>query len=266
LGELHKDGNDVLKRNNFHVIDLSKISNRELKDKLKDVDGIALRTAKISNELIESCNSLKIISRHGVGYDNLDLDFLSKKNIALSVTGTSNAITVSEHVLTMILYLSKSINTLDQIVKKGKFSQTKLLPESFELYRKNFLILGFGRIGKALAKRIHGFESKVFIFDPYIKKSIIKESGYHPVGLDEGISIADFISIHIPLNKNSHNIFTKKEFKKMKKNCIIINTARGGIINEKDLYWALKNNIIRGAGLDVYEKEPPEKNNLLFNL
>ncbi len=266
IGELHKDGNDVLKKNNFHVIDLSNVSNKELISRLKDVDGIALRTAQLSNEVLESCNSLKIISRHGVGYDNLDLDFLNRNNIALAVTGTSNAVTVSEHVLTLILYLSKSISTLDQLVKKGNFSKTKLIPESFELYKKKFFILGFGRIGRALAKRINGLESKVYIFDPYVKKSIIKKNGYQAVGLKEGISIADFISIHIPLNNKTYNIFTKNEFKKMKKNCIIINTARGGIINEKDLYWALKNNIIRGAGLDVYQKEPPEKNNPLFKL
>ena len=266
IGEMHPDGINILKNNEYEVVNITDFSNENLLKQLKDVDGIGLRTAQLNKQILSSCNSLKIISRHGVGYDNIDLDFLNKNKIALAITGTSNSVSVCEHVMTMFLYLYKIINKSDQLVRMGKFKDKKTLPDFFELYKKNILILGFGRIGKALAKRCLGFESNIYVYDPFIDKKIILENNFKQIDLIKGLEIADLISVHLPLNNSTKNIISKNEFLKMKKNCVVINTSRGGIINERDLFWALKNNKIHGAGIDVYETEPPETNNPLFKL
>ena len=235
-------------------------------EKLQDVDGIALRTAKLTEDILKKCHKLKIVSRHGVGYDNVDLNYLNKHKIALAITGTSNAVSVAEHVMMMFLNICKKSNLSDQLVRDGKFAKHNSLPDFFELYKKNVLILGFGRIGKALAKRCFGFDSKVYVYDPFISDSIIKENNCVPINFEEGLKIADFVSVHIPLNDNTRNMIAKDQLKMMKNTCILVNTARGGIVNERDLIWALIDKQIYGAGTDVYEKEPPNKDNPLFKL
>ena len=267
-GKIHSDGIDILKKNKCNIIfiDQETTEKSKLKEKLKDVDAISIRTSKLHEEILKECHCLKIVSRHGVGYDNIDLNFLNTNRIVLAIAGTSNAVSVSEHVIAMFLYLCKNINQSDKLVKNFKFIEKKSLPDFFEIYRKNILILGFGRIGQALSKRCLGFEAKVYVYDPFIDELIIKKNGCNPIDFKSGLKLADFISIHIPLNKETKNLIAKKELSIMKKNCIIVNTARGGIINENDLALALNNKKIFGAGLDVFEKEPPDKKNPLLKL
>jgi D-3-phosphoglycerate dehydrogenase len=216
--------------------------------------------------VLEKCHKLKIVSRHGVGYDNVDLNYLNEKKIALAITGTANAVTVAEHVMTMFLNICKIIKQSDRLVRDGKFAEKSSLPDFFELYKKNIFILGFGRVGKALAKRCLGFDTKVHVYDPFINASIIKENNCIPVDFDEGLRIADFISVHMPLNEETKNMIAKDQLMMMKKTCILVNTSRGGIINEQDLTWALTNKEIYGAGIDVYEQEPPNNDDPLFKL
>ena len=237
-----------------------------LEKKLSDVVGIILRTAKINSKVIEKCTKLKIIARHGVGYDNIDLNCLNEKKIALAVTGTANAASVSEHVMAMFLYLTKRMNQLDQLVKKNEFTKRESIPDFFELYQKNILIVGFGKIGQEVAKRCIGFDSKVYVYDPFVDEKSINDKNCYKIDLNDGVKLADFVTIHVPLNNQTNNLITKKQFRIMKKNCVLINTARGGIVNEEDLFWALKNKQIYAAGLDVYEKEPPKINHPLFKL
>ena len=168
--------------------------------------------------------------------------------------------------MTMFLNVCKIIKQSDRLVRNGKFVEKNSLPVFFELYEKNILILGFGRIGKALAKRCLGFDTKVYVYDPFIDISIIKANNCIPIGFEEGLHIADFISVHTPLNEKTKNMIAKDQLIMMKKTCILVNTARGGIINEQDLIWALTNKEIYGAGTDVYEKEPPDNDNPLFKL
>jgi len=175
-------------------------------------------------------------------------------------------VTVAEHVMAMFLNICKIIKQSDRLVRDGKFTEKSSLPEFFELYEKNIFILGFGRIGKALAKRCLGFDTKIYVYDPFIDISIIKENNCIPADFDEGLHIADFISVHMPLNDKTKNMISKIQLIKMKKTCILVNTARGGIINEQDLIWALTNKEIYGAGIDVYEQEPPSIDNPLFKL
>ena len=266
IGSIHEDGINYLKTNNFECFEIEDLSKNNLIHQLKDVDGIIIRTAKLESEIINQCTKLKIVARHGVGYDNIDINFLNEKKIALGVTSTSNAVSVAEQVISFFLYLAKRIDKSDHLVKKGNFDQKHLLPNFFEMYQKKILILGFGRIGQAVAKRCLGFESEVLVYDPFVQKEIIENNSCKKIDFKEGIKIADFITIHMPLNKDTMDLIRKDENIIMKENCILVNTARGGIVNETDLSWALKNNKIRGAGLDVFKEEPPLKSSPLFQL
>tara|TARA_Y100000996_G_scaffold408214_1_gene386927 strand:- start:57 stop:1028 length:972 start_codon:yes stop_codon:yes gene_type:complete len=267
IGSIHQSGLNILKENNFDILEIVNLEINSLKKELQEVDGIVLRTAELKENVLSKCKNLKIIARHGVGYDNVDIKFLNKNNIALGITGTSNAVSVAEHVMTMFLYLAKKINISDSLVKKGDFIKKNTLPSFFELYNKNILILGFGRIGRELAKRCLSFDTKVYVFDPFIDNEIIKQHNCIPIeSKEEGIRVADYISIHMPLNEKTKNFISYDEFKISKNNLILVNTARGGIINEEALFQALKNKSILGAGLDVFENEPPIKNHPLLSL
>ena len=263
---IHEEGINLLKDNSdfeYEVVD--NIDTKFLISKIKDCDGISIRTAKLSGEVIEAANNLKIISRHGVGYDNIDLEVSKKKDITLAITATANAVAVAEHVMFMILNISKRGSMYDDTVKSGKFSERNKLPKTVELWNKNILIAGFGRIGQALIKRCLGFEMNVFVYDPYVSKEFIeKEGGTKVEDLSEASKDMDAISLHIPLNNETKNIVNYELLKSMKKNCIIINAARGGIVNEVDLDRALNEDLIFGAGLDVFETEPPIENNPLL--
>ena len=263
---IHEEGINLLKDNSdfeYEVVD--NIDTEFLKSKIKNCDGISIRTAKLSGDVIEAANNLKIISRHGVGYDNIDLEVSKKKDITLAITATANAVAVAEHVVFMILNISKRGSMYDDTVKSGKFNERNKLPKTVELWNKNILIAGFGRIGQALIKRCLGFEMNVFVFDPFVSKEFIEKRGGTKVeDLSETSKDMDAISLHIPLNDKTKNIINYDLLKSMKKNCIIINAARGGILNEVDLDRALNENLIFGAGLDVIETEPPTKNNPLL--
>ncbi|MBT4952087.1 MAG: hydroxyacid dehydrogenase [Pelagibacteraceae bacterium] len=266
MGEIHHEGLKTLQKVNFDYFEITNFEENNLIKQLKDVDGILLRTAKLDENILSRCNNLKIISRHGVGYDNVDIKYLNQNKIALGITSTSNAVSVAEHVLTSFLYLTKNIHLSDQLTREGRFTDKSSLPNFFELYQKNVIIFGFGRIGRAVAKRCLGFESNVYIYDPFVSKKIIEENKCKVIDKIDGIKLADYISIHLPLNNKTKNFIGEKELSLMKKTAIIVNTARGGIVNEESLVKALVNKKILGAGLDVFEKEPPVKNHPLFSL
>ena len=165
----------------------------------------------------------------------------------------------------MILNISKGMNAYDKCVKEGNFSKKNQLSPTQELYNKKILIVGFGNVAKKLIKRCLGFEMKVYVYDPKADKKVIQSLGGTKIeNFDKGLEDVDILSLNVPLNKNTHNMINMEKIKIMKKNSIIINTSRGGIVNEKDLNEALNKNIIFGAGLDVFEKEPPDPNNPLL--
>ena len=266
VGSIHELGWDVLRSQGHSIIEVTDVNASNLKKELADVSGIVLRTAQMPNEVIDACPNLQIIARHGVGYDNVDINYLNKKKIALGVTGTANAVSVAEHVMTFFLQLTKNIHLSDELTRKGKFQEKGNLPSFFELYQKNVLILGFGRIGQAVAKRCLGFEMNVYVYDPYVSKDTIEKMGCHSILIEDSLKLADFVSVHLPLNEETKNFINAKSLQEMKDSCVIVNTARGGIINEQDLYQALKDKKLRAAGLDVYEQEPPPSDHPLFDL
>ena len=263
---IHEAGIKLLMNNsNYEYEILENLEAQDIKSKISNCDAISIRTAKLSGELINCSKNLKIISRHGVGYDNIDLTASKEKNITLAITATANAVAVAEHVLFMLLNIAKRKSMYDESVKSGNFSNRNKLPKTIEIWNKNILIAGFGRIGQCLIKRCKGFEMNVFVYDPFVSKEVVESLGGKKVeNLEDSIKNMDAVSLHVPLNDKTKNLINYNLLRKMKKNCIIINAARGGVINETDLDRALNENLIFGAGLDVFEKEPPEQNNPLL--
>jgi D-3-phosphoglycerate dehydrogenase len=266
IQDINDKGKEILSNHpnyEFEVID--DVNNPELKNKIADCDAASLRTGKLPGEIIDLGKKLKIISRHGVGYDNIDLETCKKKGIQIAITATANAVAVAEHVMFMLLNISKRKNMYDDCVKNGNFTDRNKLPKTQEIWGKNILIAGFGRIGQSLIKRCLGFEMNVFVYDPFVSSEKIESLGGKKVeDFKESVKIMDALSLHIPLNDETKNMINLDLLKTMKKNCIIINAARGGIINENDLDKALNDNLIFGAGLDVFETEPPKNNNPLL--
>ena len=263
---IDKSGIEILENHpdyNFEIIDGTDLE--EIKKKIIECDGISIRTAKLPAEVIRGAKNLKIISRHGVGYDNIDLEAAKEKNILISITATANAVAVAEHVMFMLLNISKRKDMYDKTVKSGRFNDRNKLPKTIELWNKNILIMGFGRIGKSLIKRCIGFEMNVYVYDPFVSKEEIESLGGKKIeDLKEGVKKMDALTLHIPLNEKTKNIINYDVLKNMKKNCIIINASRGGIINENDLNKSLNENKIFGAGLDVFDTEPPDNDNPLL--
>ena len=265
IQNIHQEGIKLLKDNSSYEFEIFDEINEDLKQKIVDCDAISIRTAKLPNEIISSAKKLQVISRHGVGYDNIDLKSTKEIGATLTITATANAVAVAEHVMFMLLNISKRKDMYDQSVKLGKFNDRNKLPKTIELWGKNILIAGFGRIGQALIKRCLGFEMNVYVYDPYINDEKIKSLGGKKVNdLKEAVKEMDAISLHMPLNDETKNIVNYDLLRSMKKNCIVVNAARGGIINEVDLDKALRENLIFGAGLDVFETEPPKSDNPLL--
>ncbi len=266
IEKIEDSGLKLLDKNpNFEYEIINNTTKNNLKEKLSNFDGLTLRVAKLDSDILQTCKKLKVISRHGVGYDNVDVNYLKKNNITLMITATGNAVTVAEHAIYMMISLSKGIVSYDTAVRSGDFKKNVSQIETYELFNKKVLIAGFGRIGRNLIKRCLGFEMKVDVYDPFVSDQIIKSFGGNKVeNLNSAVTNADYISIHMPLNEKTKNLINMKVLKTMKKNTIIINTARGGVINEKDLDQALNEKIIFGAGLDVFEKEPPDTDNPLL--
>jgi D-3-phosphoglycerate dehydrogenase len=264
--KIHDDGLKVFNTNsNYEYEIITDVSEENLIKKLPTFDACTLRVSKLNENILKHCSKLKVISRHGVGYDNVDLNYIKKNNITLLITATANAVAVAEHVIYMMLSISKGINLYDQEVRDGNFKKNASKIETLELFKKDILIVGFGRIGKSLIKRCLGFEMNVNVFDPFVSKETVLQFGGSKIdNLDDGLKKCDYLSLHIPLTEKTKNMIDISKFKIMKKNSIIINTSRGGIINEQDLNKVLNENIIFGAGLDVFEKEPVNTDNPLL--
>ena len=264
---LHEQGLKMLKnRTDIEFNVLMSDDENEILEAAKDVNGITVRTAKISSKIIEAANKLQVVSRHGVGYDSIDLVSLNNKKIPLTIAAHSNMISVSEQAMFFLLALSKNVFYYDDFTRKGDWTN-RWDVKAWDLAQKNILVIGFGRIGSNFVKRALAFDMNVYVYDPYVEKEKVKISGAIPVdNISENLQKMDAVTLHCPKNDETTDLFTKKEFNLMKKSSFIINCARGGILNEEDLYEAHKNENISGAGLDVFDVEPTPSSNPLFKL
>ena len=264
---LHEEGQKLLlARDDIEPITIMSADENEILEAAKDVHGITVRTANISRKIIENSKNLKVVSRHGVGYDSVDVEALNDCNIPLAIAAHSNMISVAEHAMFMLLALSKNVFYYDDFARKADWT-TRWDIRAWDLSEKSLLVIGYGRIGSKLVKRALAFAMDVYVYDPYVDETTIKKSGAHYV--DDFKSILpqmDAVTLHCPKTKETTDMFSAEEFDAMKSTSILINCARGGIVNEKALYDALTNNKIRSAGLDVYDDEPSTSSNPLFGL
>jgi D-3-phosphoglycerate dehydrogenase len=260
---LSKKGLEILERaKNLRVDVKPGLSPEELKKIISEYDGIIIRSeTKLKGDLIEAGERLKVIGRAGIGLDNVDLPAATKKGIVVMNTPQENAIAAAEHTIAMIFSVSRKIPQATASMKTGKWEKKKFM--GVELHNKTLGLIGIGVIGTVVADRARGLKMKVIGYDPYLSKETAEKKGVDLVSFDELLSRSDFISVHTPLTDETRNLIDKNAFSKMKNGVILINCARGGIINEKDLYDAIGGGKVAGAALDVFEKEPPVGNPLL---
>ncbi len=230
------------------------------------VHGVALGATRFGEPELNASGDMKVVTRIGVGYDAVDVPALSRRKVPLMVAGTANSPSVAEQALFMMLTLAKRSTEMHAIVKDGTWGY-RLGKLPFDLYGKTVLIVGFGRIGTRTAKRCQAMEMQVQVYDPYKPMADIKAAGCEPVSeLDIALPRADFVSIHCPKTPETVGMFNAARLKLMKPAAYLINTARGGLIDEKALHEALVSGKLAGAGLDVFEHEPPPVGHSLLGL
>jgi D-3-phosphoglycerate dehydrogenase len=230
------------------------------------VHGVALGATRFGEAQLQAAGDIKVVTRIGVGYDAVDVAALSRHKVPLMVAGAANSPSVAEQALFMMLSLAKRAVEMHALVKDGQWARRLgLLP--YDLYGKTVLIIGFGRIGTRTAKRCIAMEMKVLIFDPYKPAAEVKAAGCEPVAdLDAALPRADFVSIHCPKTPETVGMFDAARLRRLRPSAYLINTARGGLIDEAALVAALVAGHLAGAGLDVFEQEPPPSGHRLFEL
>ena len=227
-------------------------------------DGLVIRTQPVRADTIASAPHLKIVSRHGVGYDAVDVEALNNRKIPLAIVGDVNSRAVAEHAMMMLFSLSKKIRIYDQAVRNGQWNLRNQF-DSLELFEKTLLIVGLGRIGRHLLGMARGFGMTILAYDPGLSPEAIKQAGAEPVrSLHDGLMRADLVSLHAP-KTGDQPLIGKAELAVMKSTAILVNTARGGLIDEGALIEALENKKLRGAGLDVFSDEPPAASSVLLH-
>jgi D-3-phosphoglycerate dehydrogenase / 2-oxoglutarate reductase len=257
-------------RDDIEMIEFSNmISAGDFQAKLREhapVHGVALGATRFGEIELEASGNMQVVTRIGVGFDAVDVPALSRRKVPLMVAGTANSPSVAEQALFMMLTLAKRASEMDSIVKENKWA-ARLGALPYDLFGKTVLIVGFGRIGSRTAKRCLAMEMNVLIYDPYKPAADIKAAGCEPIAnLDAALPRADFVSIHCPKNPETVGMFSATRLKLMKPTAYLVNTARGGIIDEKALHEALVSKKLAGAGLDVFEQEPPPAGNPLLAL
>src|SRR3978361_2035527 len=230
------------------------------------VHGVALGATRVGEAELGESQDMRVVTRIGVGYDAVDVPALSRRKVPLMVAGTANSPSVAEQAMFMMLWLAQRAVEMHTLVKEGKWAtRLGLLP--YDLFGKTVLIVGFGRIGTRTAKRCLAMEMTVQIYDPYKTAAEIMAAGCEPVAdLDAALPKADFVSIHCPKTPETVGMFNAARLQRMKPTAYLINTARGGIVDEPALYDVLVSGKLAGAGLDVFEQEPPPAGHSLFAL
>jgi D-3-phosphoglycerate dehydrogenase len=230
------------------------------------VHGVALGATRFGEVELEASLDMKVVTRIGVGFDAVDVPALSRRKVPLMVAGTANSPSVAECALFMMLTLAKRAAEMDTMVKNGTWPE-RLGKLPYDLYGKTLLIVGFGRIGTRTAKRCLAMEMQVLVYDPYKPAADIRTAGCEPASdLNAALPRADFVSIHCPKTPETVGLFNGPRLSLMKQGSYLINTARGGIVDEAALYDALATGKLAGAGLDVFAQEPPPVENPLFKL
>ena len=256
----------LLKEKGFECIqnhDEQPYTKSKMIELVKDIDGIILGTDPCDRDVIAAGPKLKVISRFGVGYDNVDTEYCAGKGIAFYRTVGVNADAVADSAFAMILAVSKRVVPVNNMMKSGKWFEA----ESFEINHKTLGLIGFGNVGAKVAKRAVGFDMKIIAYDPFRNQELAKSVNTTYVDtIEQVLRESDVVSLHLPRSAETYHIIGAEQIAMMKSGAILINTARGGIVDENALADALEQNKILGAGLDVFENEPLPEDSRLFKL
>jgi D-3-phosphoglycerate dehydrogenase len=246
-------------------LDVVAWSDKEIEDYSK-AEAVIVRTFKMTKEVIDKMPNLKIIAKHGVGVDNIDLDYAKSKGIRVTNTPQANMHSVSELVIGLALNSARKISLSQKLLEKGISKNSPVELAGFELQEKTIGLIGLGRIGTLVGHKLKAaFNMNVLVYDPYASEMQCSEEGFIKQDcLDDVLKESDIVSISVPLTIDTENLIAARELSIMKKNAILINTSRGKIINEQDLYHALRNGEIFGAALDVFAEEPISKDHPLL--
>jgi len=253
-------GVKILEEAGFEVDCNTGLSPEELKKIIGNYDGLVIRSAtKVTTDLLEAAHKLKVIGRAGIGLDNVDISAASQKGIVVMNAPDGNATTAAEHAIAMMMSLSRNIPQATASMKAGKWEKKSFMGR--ELTGKTLGIVGIGRIGGIAASRAQGLKMKTIAYDPHLPQEIAEKIGVELVDLMELARRADFVTVHVPLTKETKNILSTDFFTAMKKDAMFVDCARGGVCDEKALYEALVNGEIGGAALDVFAVEPTTPEN-----
>ncbi|NLK26309.1 MAG: phosphoglycerate dehydrogenase [Euryarchaeota archaeon] len=261
--ELSEEGLEMLRRGGQVQVDVRpNIPHDELLEILGDYDAMVIRSGtKVTAEVIEAGKNLKVVGRAGVGVDNVDVKAATRKGILVMNTPSANIISAAEHTMAMMMSLARNIVWADASLKRGEWKRSKFT--GIELNGKTLGIVGIGRVGGEVAKRAKSFQMKLVGYDPYIPPEVAVKLGVRLMPLEQVVEEADILTIHAALTPSTHHLINKDLIAKMKPTAMVINVARGELIDEDALYQALKDKKIAGAALDVYEKEPPVGSKLI---
>ncbi len=228
----------------------------ELKSIIGAYDGLVIRSAtKVTEDLLDTATNLKVVGRAGIGLDNVDIPAATKRGVIVMNTPGGNIITTAEHAIGMLLALSRNVTKGTASLKAGRWEKNKL--QGREIYNKILGVIGFGKIGSIVSDRARGLKMQVIVFDPFVTPEQIEKAGFESVSFEELLRRSDYITVHVPKLKETARLLNKEAFEKMKDEVMIVNCARGGIVDEDSLYDALQSGKVAGAALDVFENEPP---------
>ena len=219
-----------------------------------DADAITIRDAPLPAEALAGARNLKVISRHGVGYDNVPLAFCTERGIPVTIIGDVNAVAVAEHTLFLMLAVAKNGSRFDRAVRTGNFG-IRSRKTTVELRGKTLLLVGYGRIGQEFATRARALGLAIAVYDPFVDRARFSDIRFFDA-LHDGLAQADVVSLHVPLGEKTRNLIDATALARMKPGAILLNAARGGIIDESALLASLAAGNLHGAGLDVFAREP----------
>ncbi len=262
---LSPKGVEVLERAGFSVDVKTKLPKEELLKEIPNYEGLVVRSAtKVTKEVIAAGTRLRIVGRAGTGLDNVDTDAATRRGIVVMNTPGGNTITTAEHAMSMIASMSRKIPQATASTRSGKWEKSKFM--GTELYNKTLGLVGLGQIGSYVAKLAQGWSMNVIGFDPYLAEDRARQMGIEVVELEEIFTRSDVISVHTPLTNETRGLINRDTLAKMKDGVMIVNCARGGIIDEKDLAEALQSGKVASAAFDVFEQEPVSPDNPLLAL
>lgn len=233
---------------------------------LEDAKGIITRLAKVTSTMIDAASELQVIARHGVGYDNIDVGYATKRGIPVVFAPEAISFSVAEYTVGMILALNRKIMSADAAARSGEWAKRYRELVGFDLRGKTVGLVGLGRIGGEVARRLHAFQLNLTYYDIVPYPGLESELCIRRVPLDKLLSESDIITLHAPLTEQTRHMIGRREINRMKRTAILVNTSRGAVIDEEALIEAIQAQRIGGAGLDVYENEPLETTNLLVKL